>query len=106
MEYFIIRNENWEEITKYYYSKKHEMDTVGFIKYINEKENINIKLNNEKHKEYDIKKSFEDFDEFYKKYIVNDKIEYIKIIENEWNNKLIFIETTDYYIMRIWETFA
>ena len=106
IECFIIKNEKWEEVTKYYYSQKDETDMLGFIKYINEKENINIKLNNEKYDGYDAIASLEDFNDFCKKYISSDKVEYIKVVENEWNNRSIFMETANYYIMRIWETYA
>ena len=106
IECFILKNEKWEDITKYYYSKKYEIDITDFIKYINVQENIDIKLNNEKYNGYDMITSFGDFDNFHQKCISNDKIEDVKVIENEWNYKLIFMATINYYIIIQWETSA
>jgi len=104
MECFIIENSEYEESIRYYYSLKSETNEIDFEKYINEKENITIDIN-QKLDVYDDLDLCSDFINFNQN-ILKEKIEKTEILEFEWNYRIHFMQTQNYYILRIWETSA
>ena len=104
MKLYEIKNDEWEENIKYYYSSKKEYNREQFLSIV-------------RYKEKDIP-SFIDFeisityknlylDDFLLKELkLNLENDIIYLIEDEWYFKAIFIETREYYALRIWETFA
>ena len=106
MERFEIRNDNWEEIIKYYFAAKKEMNRDFFVEDVNQKEGLKIEINENKTYLYNQVFDFEDFVCFCNNKIKEETTIVAYITENEWNCKIIFIETNNYYILRIWETSA
>ena len=43
---------------------------------------------------------------FFDNNILKENICEMYLLENEWNNKITFIKSNNYFIVRIWETFA
>jgi hypothetical protein len=106
-----IKNEEWEESTKYYYSSKEEYSKETFLNMVKNKEDFELDLT--KFQSATPYRNL-DSDNFLSKKIQLDLKEvsiYLKeasiyLIEDEWNFKTVFIETNKYYILSLWETSA
>ena len=106
MNCFEIENEEWEELIRYYYSLKTKMTKEEFTTKINEKDNLNIILNDNMPSIDSSISDMSDFKDFFDKEISGEVKLYGYTVENEWNYKICFIETVNYYVLRIWETAA
>jgi len=101
-----IENEQREEFIRYYYVAKKEMTKETFVTHVNEREGLNIIVKgNLPGIDSDILE-MTDLKDFFDKEMNGELKLSGCTIENEWNRKICFIETTDHYVMRIWETTA
>jgi hypothetical protein len=106
LKYYEIKDESWEEIIKYYFSEKSKTNKNHFINEIYVKENICIKNNEIEYLKYDEKILPDDIKIFFDNNIPKENICEIYLLENEWNNKITFFESNNFFILRIWETYA
>ena len=106
MEYYEIKDDSWEELIKYYFIEKSKTKKMDFINDILKNENIHKKFTLIKYEKFDEIELLNDFKTFSDKNIPKEKILEMYLLENEWNNKIISIETDNFYIVRIWETSA
>lgn len=104
MKLYGINNEEWEENIKYYYSSKKEYSKELFLNMVKNKEEIELDLTKFQSATPYINLDLDD--SFVKKIQIDLKEALIYLIIDEWDFKIIFIETNNYYILKLWETFA
>ena len=103
MEVYEIINEEWEEHIVYYYSRKMVIKKFDFLEIVAEKEKFSTNIFDV---DCQLTIELDDFQKFTNERIGNDKVESSFVIESEWNSEITFIETENFYIIRIWTTSA
>ena len=94
------------ENNKILFFRKIKTNKNYFINEIYVKENINTKNNEIEYLKFNEKKLPDDIKIFIDNNIPKENICEMYLLENEWNNKIAFFESNNFFILRIWETYA